>query len=484
MIRQDGAVVWVRDSSGPVLDPDGRAYAWQGIYQDITEQHLAEEALRAAETRYRTLVEQLPAITFIDRVDPDRPEQAIPEYISPQVQEVLGYTPEEFLDTEDEWAGALHPDDRDETLRCAEEAQRTGVPFVAEYRMIRKDGRVVWIDERSVLLRDADGRPEMWQGIMQDVTANKRADRALRASERRFRAMFDGAAIGIARLSLDGTALEVNDAMAELLGTTRKDLVGNHIGTFLADSKTGEVPEEYRRLAEGALDRYEADRPYIRRSGEELWCHATVSLVRDEEGRPDFAIAMLEDITARKAAEDELGRRAMHDALTGLPNRDLLMDRMGVALARLERGGAGLAVMFLDLDRFKLVNDEFGHEAGDRVLAEVARRFAASLRPADTVARYGGDEFVVLCQDLWSAPDAVATAERLCRCLDDPIALPEGVTAKVGVSIGVTLALDGVRYGEKLIREADTAMYRAKQGGRGGVAIAGDETILILDRPD
>jgi diguanylate cyclase (GGDEF)-like protein len=130
---------------------------------------------------------------------------------------------------------------------------------------------------------------------------------------------------------------------------------------------------------------------------------------------------------------------------------------MGVALARLERGGAGVAVMFLDLDRFKCVNDEFGHEAGDQVLAEVARRFAASVRPADTVARYGGDEFVVLCQDLWSVPDALAAAERLCRCLDDPVVLPSGVTAKVGVSVGVTLALEGICNGERLIRDADTA---------------------------
>jgi diguanylate cyclase (GGDEF)-like protein len=203
-------------------------------------------------------------------------------------------------------------------------------------------------------------------------------------------------------------------------------------------------------------------------------------LVRDEAGEPDFAIVMLEDITPRKAAEGELARRALHDPLTDLPNRDLLLDRLGIALARMERGGPGVAVMFLDLDGFKRVNDELGHEAGDRVLREVARRFGASVRPADTVARYGGDEFVVLCEDVWSAPDAVATAERLVRCLDDPLALPGGATVKVGASIGVTLARDRSRDRERLIRDADTAMYRAKQGA-GGPAISDRREIVVLD---
>jgi diguanylate cyclase (GGDEF)-like protein len=137
--------------------------------------------------------------------------------------------------------------------------------------------------------------------------------------------------------------------------------------------------------------------------------------------------------------------------------------------------------MFMDLDGFKRVNDDLGHDAGDAVLVEVARRFAASVRPADTVARYGGDEFVVLCQDVWSVSDAVAAADRLCRCLDDPVSLSDGAAVTVGVSIGVTLAIDGSVEAEQLIRDADTAMYRAKQGGRGGVAVCGSEEVVIVD---
>lgn len=241
------------------------------------------------------------------------------------------------------------------------------------------------------------------------------------------------------------------------------------------------MPDEFTALAAGEIDRYEADRAYRRTDGTPIWCHVAVSLIRDEEGLPEFAIGMFEDVTARRAAEDELARRAMHDGLTGLPNRDLLLDRLGVALARAERGRPGLAVMFLDLDGFKRVNDEFGHYAGDAVLIEVAARFGGSLRPSDTLARHGGDEFVVLCEDVRTLQDAVGTADRLARCLDEPMALPDGTIVHVGVSIGVTLADDLVRNGEQLIRDADTAMYRAKQGGRGGVAISDAEAVVSLE---
>lgn len=195
-----------------------------------------------------------------------------------------------------------------------------------------------------------------------------------------------------------------------------------------------------------------------------IWCHVTASLVRDGRGAPDLAIVMVEDITARKAAEDELAIRALHDALTGLPNRDLLLDRLDVALSRLDRGAGAVAVLFLDLDGFKRVNDDLGHEAGDVVLVEVARRLRASLRPADTLARFGGDEFVAVAADIDDPAVAGALVERLTRCLDEPIELPDGATASVGVSVGLALAADGSRAGDDLIREADTAMYLVKHG--------------------
>jgi diguanylate cyclase (GGDEF)-like protein/PAS domain S-box-containing protein len=597
----DGVLRHVEVYAGPIAI-GGRALEHQ-IVHDVTERCIAEEALRGAEARYRTLVEQLPVATYVYRFSPDDPSRTVGVYVGPQIEEMLGVTPQDWVGDPGLWARTVHPDDLARVDREGTAARASGTPIETEYRMVRPDGRVVWVHDSSVPVHDPDGAVIAWQGIYQDVTERREAENAVRrqalifesvndsvmvtdregriidanaatersvgrprheflgrpaseligtgdagrtgdviaaalaeqgrwsgvlpvrradgsdgfveltvvpledreggllgsvevardvterrrselalhASERRFRAVFDGAAIGIARLSLDAHILEANAAMAELLRSSRTELVGARLGNFVDELGDDRIPEEFVQLARGELDRYEVDRQYLLRGGRRIWLHVVCSLVRTEEGAPDFAIVMLEDVTARKDAEEDLAWRALHDRLTGLPTRELLLDRLGVALARIERGGAGVAVMFLDLDEFKQVNDELGHDAGDAVLVEVGRRFAASVRPADTVARYGGDEFVVLCQDVWSLVDAVAAAERLARCLDDPISLVCGATVKVGVSVGVTLALDGGLDGERLIREADTAMYLAKHRGQGGVAIAGSEDVVLVD---
>ncbi|MGZ8593673.1 MAG: sensor domain-containing diguanylate cyclase, partial [Actinomycetota bacterium] len=360
------------------------------IVHDVSDRRIAEEALRGAEERYRTLVEQLPVATYLYGFDPRDTSQTTPMYVSPQIEDMLAVTPEEWLADAGLWARMVHPEDLVRVDRGGAAARAAGEPVDAVYRMVRRDGRVVWISDSSVPIRDATGAVLAWQGIYQDISAQREIEQKVRANERRFRAVFDGASVAIARLSLDSRVVEANDAMAELVGCSRSEIIGEHLVSFIdveggdpyvEDDGPAPVPEEFAELVAGRIDRYQVDRRFVRRSGERLWCHAAVALVRDEDGLPDFAIAMLEDITSRKAAEDELARRAMHDALTGLPNRELLNDRLTVAVSRLERGGAGVAVMFLDLDGFKRVNDELGHDAGDLVLVEVADRFRASLRP-------------------------------------------------------------------------------------------------------
>ena len=202
-----------------------------------------------------------------------------------------------------------------------------------------------------------------------------------------------------------------------------------------------------------------------------MWVALSVSTVRGEHGELLYLISQMQDITERKAAEARLAHQALHDPLTGLPNRTLFGDRMLVARARIRRGGS-LAVIFCDLDGFKTVNDRFGHDTGDRVLADVAGRMSAVVRPSDTIARIGGDEFAILCEGI-DERGAIAVANRVAFALDSPIHVGEGAL-RMTASIGIVLTDDAECGAEALLGAADGAMYMAKRAGGARYVIAGE----------
>ena len=332
-IRKDGTML--------DLEVRGRTFAYQGrsvrvtAVRDITERKRSEEALREAEERYRTLVEQLPAVTFVDRIG----GSAESLYVSPQVEGMLGYTQDEWMEGR-LWRERLHPDDRERILASDELFEARGEPVDEEYRLLAKDGSVVWVREETALVRGDGGEPLYVQGI-------------------------------------------------------------------------------------------------------------------------------LSDITGKKEAEERLEHLAFHDPLTNLPNRKLFVDRLGQALRRTRRRKRrGVAVLFMDLDGFKVINDSLGHDTGDRLLVEVAKRLASCLRPEDTLARFGGDEFTVLIEDVEAPDEAVRVAERIVEGLRGPFRL-DGRELYVDASIGVGLGSGDAKNAEELLREADTAMYRAKDEGLG-----------------
>jgi diguanylate cyclase (GGDEF)-like protein/PAS domain S-box-containing protein len=568
------------------------AFAVMRVKRAVAAREQAQLALREAELRYRTLVEQMPTVTYMDRIDERDPTDVMPHYMSPQIETLLGYTAEEWLEDPDLWTKVVHPEDRARVVKVGDSARLAGGPFEAEYRMVRRDGEVVWVRESSVLIGDESGRPRFWQGtyvdatdrkavenalreseqqyhglfeenhaamlltdpasgvivdanpaacefygyerermllmraadlstsseedvfaemqrasaerraffefrhrlasgevrdvevysgpltvrgrpvlysLIHDATERRLAERALRESERRFRAIFDGAAVGILRLDLEGRILESNPAFTKLLGFPAEEMRGMPAEAIVHPDDAPSLGI-FDELVAGSRDRYEAERRYVRKDGTEIWGHAAVSLVRDEAGSPGFAILMIEDVTARKLAEEELSHRAFHDPLTDLPNRELFIDRLGVALARVRRGGGELAVLFLDLDRFKEVNDTLGHSAGDRLLVAVARRVEAGVRPSDTVSRFGGDEFVILCEDVAGEVGAAQVAERIRETLERPVMIGDHEVA-VNASIGVAMAGKDSNADE-LLRRADAAMYRAKDLGRDRYEVA------------
>ncbi|WP_228282618.1 PAS domain S-box protein [Rubrobacter tropicus] len=464
MIRKDGRAVWLRDEAVLIRDDEGRPRFWQGYFADVTERKLAEERIRETEAKYRTIVEGVPAVTYVHAQNPGGTSYT--SYISPQIEAILGYTPAEYTSDPEFWKTVLHPEDRERVLAEDVRTGQTGEPFRLEFRMVAKDGRIVWLREDGRLI-SKEGETEVWHGVMFDITEFKRTEMALKESEERYRKLVELSPEPIA--VHDGERLLfINRAGAQLFGAASpEDLVGRKVLDFVHPAyralvswrvrhtlKTGDraplLEEKYLRLDGGVLDLEVVGQPIT------------------YSGRPAVQ-AVLRDVTGRKLLEERLAYRATHDSLTGLPNRALLTERLERCLLRTRRGIGRVALLFMDIDNFKVVNDSLGHDVGDRLLVAVGRRLEQCLRPEDTVARLGGDEFVVLLEEE-NAGAAEKAAARIAEALGDPFVL-DGQEAFVTVSIGISSGEGGAKDPSDLLREADLAMYRAKRGGRASYAV-------------
>ncbi|MFZ2493584.1 MAG: EAL domain-containing protein [Thermoanaerobaculia bacterium] len=328
--------------------------------------------------------------------------------------------------------------------------------------MVDRVGRAY--EDLAQLNRDLESRVEARTHQLQVEIAERRdAEHALRDSEARYRLLFERNLAGVFRLQVDGMIVECNDALARMLGFRhREELAGVHLDDLIAtdEERTFFLPS---LLRERGLTNTELR---IRRpDGEIGWILANVSLLPQDRGAAPVIEGTIIDITGRKEAEWQVEYQAFHDALTGLPNRMLFQDRLGTALARARRHDESLAVMFLDLDRFKDVNDTFGHTAGDRLLESVADRLRACLREEDTVARLGGDEFTILVTSLTGTTDVSRIAEQVLGALAQPIVI-EGEELFVTGSIGIAMFPADGFDSETLLMRADRAMYQAKDAGR------------------
>lgn len=605
---------------------------------------LPPDPLPRAEAKYRTLVEQLPLVIYVDEPN----SRSSNTYTSPQTTAILGYTPEDWRSSPDFFGTILHPADRERVLAEHAHALATGEPFQAEYRLIRRDGREVWVRDEGLLVRDRDGAPICLQGYMLDITERKRSEglaesharllefiatgprlpevldhltrfvedwsgdvlcsvllldrdgvhlrhaaapglsdtytraidglaigpgagscgtaafqrqsvvvtdiaadplwrdyrhlaleaglracwstpifatdgtllgtfalyyreprgpsdhdrrlvevathaasiaierarseEALRASEERYRDLFENANEPIATVTLDDQITEVNAAFERVLGYSRAELVGTNLRVYLTRAGRETSARERERKLSGEVKGTTFEQEFIARDGHSVILEVSSRFI-EEDGRPVGIQGICRDITARKEAEAELRRlselnrhQALHDSLTGLPNRVSFRNRIEETIAAYGASGEEFAVLLIDLDRFKEINDTLGHHYGDLVLTELARRFEPALRRGDTIARLGGDEFGMLLPGLAGGVDQAL--ERILAVLEEPLRV-DNLPLHVEASIGVALYPDHGRDVDQLLQHADIAMYVAKETGAAHAQYAPE-----LDRHD
>ena len=426
------------------------------IARDLFRQR---EQAEVTKERYERLVNGVEAIVW-----EFNPRTLRFTFVSGEAERMLGYPPSDMTDPRF-WRSHMHPEDVARVNEHVRVLSREGGQDECEFRLIAADGHSVWIHDVATGEPGADGRPECVRGIMVDITERKRAETALLESERRFRTAFNGAGTGMALVGIDGRFLRVNDELSRITGYSEEELLETSFIAITHAEDQAAGRSLIRRMLSGGQRTFLGEQRYVHKSGTVVWVLVSSSLVVDDADRPLYFITQVQDITERKRAEDLLEHQALHDPMTGLPNRTLLLDRLTHAMARGRRTGRVAAVLFMDLDRLKLVNDSMGHEAGDSLLTAVARRIETILRPQDTAARHGGDEFVIVCEDLESPQHAVVIAERLGDVLAEPFALPAG-EAYVTASIGIAVSRNDGDTPESLLRDADAAMYRAKEKGK------------------
>ena len=356
------------------------------------------------------------------------------------------------------WRKRVHPADLPEAERELDRHIRGETAFYEhDLRLRHRDGRWIWVYDRALAVRrDADGRALLLTGAQIDIDRRKENEERLRLAASVFSSSYEAILI----TDVDNRIVDVNPAFCRITGYSREESLGRDPG-MLASGRQGR--EFYRAMWQAIEehDHWQGELWNRRKDGSEFAEVLSISRVRDARGRVIHHLAMFSDISRLKKHEEELNRIAYFDPLTGAPNRRLLDDRLRQAIAHSRRTGKPLAVCVIDLDGFKPVNDQLGHEAGDQVLIGIVDRLGAILRASDTVARLGGDEFVLLLEDI----EGERVLERVLEAIRTPIALASQQVC-VSASIGVTLFPEDDADPDTLLRHADQAMYRAKQRGR------------------
>lgn len=412
------------------------------------------EALRQSEERFRSLVQNTSDVIAIITAD------CTLSYLSPSFKRILGYEPEAWLGKKS--LELVHFEDITKVESVYHEAHHCpAVNLTTEFRLQHIDGQA---RDFEVVINNLLAEPSV-AGIVvtgRDITERKQSEVALQESEKRYQNLYDFAPDTYFAIAADGTIKSVNQLGADFLGYRKEELIGKPALSILFASDQLMFQRWFTKIFSEKMVAGEMELRKVRKDNSVFWVRERSQLLFDEQEEPTELHIICRDITERKQAEAQLLHNAFHDPLTNLPNRALFMDRLERSLNQAKRQEDYLvAVLFLDLDRFKVVNDSLGHTFGDQLLITIADRLTTCLRPTDTAARLGGDEFTILLEGIKDISDAIKVADRIQTELKLPLILGEQEVFTTA-SIGIALSDKGYSKPGELLRDADIAMYRAK----------------------
>jgi diguanylate cyclase (GGDEF)-like protein/PAS domain S-box-containing protein len=468
----DGHELWLESTVQPIFGADGAFIEAVTTTRDISARKATEQRLRDAEEhalRQHELLAEAQDMAHLGSWAMD--VRTGESWWSSGLFRIFGMAPTESPRYADH-ARCIHPEDVAAVTAALQQAADAGAPFEITYRVRRPDGAQRIMHGRGARAdRDEDGRVRRIWGTTQDVTDLHALEAGRREAEARFRTAFEHAPIGISVVALRGDAvgqwLSVNPAMGEMLGWPREELIDEPLKSFIHPEDRWISRGSLVGLARGDQERISVECRLLHRDGTVLWTLVTAAAVRDTQGTPRHAVLQVVDITERKHVEGRLQHLADHDPLTGLLNRRRFEAELDRVLAEAERYGRPGALLVLDLDGFKYVNDTLGHRAGDELIARLSTTLRAELRESDVIARLGGDEFGVILPES-SSEQAAAVADKLLRAVRrDGVVADDARHARVTASIGMAAFDGGDGLGaEELLVEADIAMYDAKEAGR------------------
>ena len=459
---EDGAGKWYVANLARVTDSIDDSLSLVGIWRDVTQAKLADEALKASERRFRDMVDTTDGIVW----EADAQTFTF-TFISQKAERLLGFPATDWLQP-GFWVDNLHPDDKTWAPQFCASCTGRLEPHDFEYRFITKDGRTVWLRDIVTVVAE-NGLPRWLRGVMVDVTSRKEIEAELEDARKMADDAQRLAKLGGWRYDCATGMMKWSPEVYHIHGVGPEfdpSDTRQNIGFYPPDDQCL-ITQAFQRAVEFG-EAYDLEMRLIRQDGRMIWVR-TLGAPKVENGKVVAVSGNIMDITQRKVAEEEIRALAFYDPLTHLPNRRLLFDRLKIACVACARRKLKGALLFIDLDNFKRINDSHGHEVGDLLLKEAARRLKSCVRQNDTVARLGGDEFVVMLEFLDdpeedAAMGAAKVGEKILAILGEDYLLGDKFCRSTP-SIGVTV-FDGAKEPQQVLRQADHAMYRAKAEGR------------------